>query len=287
MEAYIFEAMLGALLFGICGMAFKWNAHLGGDENYFFTGLYLIGGLCFLGAGIDEIYRAGDLIYLVMAVIVGLGSAGGNYAFSHGLRRGPAGLSTAFAKANIVFVILASAFYYGEKISLMETMGILFFLAAMLIVNIKTRKSQKDVTGVWFLIMLTSMVLLAFRNGGLKVAEELELSNTVILAISYLLCASYFITNIIINRKIHWAAKTTKKRIILMGMLTGVGSYAGLDYYVTALETGPASIVVTLFSLDMFFVLLMSYLLFGERLNRNQKIGFALSATGFILIGLK
>jgi len=42
---------------------------------------------------------------------------------------------------------------------------------------------------------------------------------------------------------------------------------------------------VTIFSLDMFFLLLMSYLFFGERLNFKQKIGFILSALGFILIG--
>jgi drug/metabolite transporter (DMT)-like permease len=33
--------------------------------------------------------------------------------------------------------------------------------------------------------------------------------------------------------------------------------------------------------------LILSYLIFGERLNRNQKLGFILSATGFLLIGLQ
>ena len=79
----------------------------------------------------------------------------------------------------------------------------------------------------------------------------------------------------------------SKLKTAVIGILTGIVSYGGLYFYITAIKGGPGSVVITIFSLDMFFILLLSYLLFGERLNRNQIFGFLLSAIGLILIGLK
>ncbi|MCP5382902.1 MAG: DMT family transporter [Kordiimonadaceae bacterium] len=273
-------------MFGIGGLLFKWNAHNNGDEVYYFAGLYSVGALCFLIEGFDDIGATKIWIYHIMALLVGLGSAGGNFAFSHGLRRGPAGLSAAFAKANIVIVILISALYYGEVLGPIEFLGISSFLAAMVVVNLNLGKNRRPANRTWFLIMLICMLLLAFRNGGLKVANELDLSSPVILALAYGYCALFFMLSLIRKNKNPWSGKVTKAKVMAVGGFTGTVSYAGLYFYVKALESGPGSIVVTIFSLDMFFLLLMSYLLFGERLDCKQKLGFLLSAAGFILIGI-
>ncbi|MEZ5757621.1 MAG: EamA family transporter [Emcibacteraceae bacterium] len=236
--------------------------------------------------GYDDFGEAKNIAYHIMAMLVGLGSAGGNFAFSHGLRRGPAGLSAAFAKANIVIVILISALYYGEVLGPLEFFGISSFLAAMVVVNLNLGKNRRPANRTWFLIMLVCMVLIAFRNGGLKVANEMDLSSPVILALAYGYCVLFFMMGIIRKNKNPWSGKVSKAKVMAVGGFTGTVSYAGLYFYVKALESGPGSIVVTIFSLDMFFLLLMSYLFFGERLNFNQKLGFLLSAAGFILIGI-
>ena len=287
MEFYIIEAMLGAFMFGIGGMLFKLNAHAHGDDNYFFLGLYTVGALCFLIDGYEELGNFGGIAYYIMAAIVGLGSAGGNYTFSQGMRLGPAGLTSAFAKANIIIVILISSLYYGEVISLSEGLGIVFFFAAMVVVNIKVGTSTKETSGKWFLILLACILLLAFRNGGLKVVNEMALSGVLVIAFAYIYCAVYFAAVLIKKRGQSAASKETRKKSLIYGSSCGFVSFGGLYFYVTALKTGPGGVVVTIFSLDMFFILIMSYIFFGERLNRNQKIGFALSAIGLVLIGLK
>ncbi|MEZ5757622.1 MAG: hypothetical protein R3D86_05315 [Emcibacteraceae bacterium] len=43
MEFYIIEALLGALMFGIGGLLFKWNAHNNGDEVYYLPGFIRLG----------------------------------------------------------------------------------------------------------------------------------------------------------------------------------------------------------------------------------------------------
>jgi drug/metabolite transporter (DMT)-like permease len=286
-ELYIIQAMIGALMFGFGGILFKWNAHNHGDEAYFFISLYGVGAVCFFLGSLDVLSEFSSAEYLFMALIVALGSAGGNFAFSQGMRYGPAGLTSAFAKANIVIVILISSFYYGESITWMEGVGILFFFAAMLVVNIKLGGHEKSTSGAWFLIMVACIILLAFRNGGLKIANEAGLSGVLIVAVSYAICAIVSCLVLLKNKKKVWTAKVPKWKILTAGALTGTVSYGGLYFYITALKSGPGSVVVTIFSLDMFFILLMSYAFFGERLNRNQKVGFLLSAIGLTLIGLK
>ena len=274
-------------MFGIGGILFKWNAHNQGDDNYFFLALYSVGAICFFIEGYSILSQFGGLEYFIMAAIVALGSAGGNYTFSKGMRYGPAGLTSAFAKANIVIVILISSVYYGESISWREGLGILFFFAAMLCVNLKFSNKDKAANTTWFLIMLCCILLLAFRNGGLKVVNEMELSGVLVVAMAYLYCAVLFGILILKNIKKPNTAKASNIKTLGIGSTVGLVSYGGLYYYIEALKGGPGSIVVTIFSLDMFFILLLSFLFFGERLTRNQQLGFLLSATGLILIGLK
>lgn len=286
MELYIFQALTGGLLFGIGAMVFKWIAHIKGDDNLFFAALYGSGAICFLVAGFDEIAKFGDITYYVSGLIIGLGVAGGNYCFARGLHHGPTGLSSAFAKANIVLVILISAFYYREPLDLAEIIGIFFFLLAMVVVNLKIGGSSKPVSKVWFILMIGSMILLAFRNGGLKIVDELGIVSALVMAFAYTLCALLFSARYIMLPKPARKSEKSSTHIFAVGALTGLVSFAGLYFYIAALAKGPASVVVTLFSLDLMFVLLMSYFLFGERLNFNQKIGFLFSAIGFVLLGI-
>jgi drug/metabolite transporter (DMT)-like permease len=287
LDLYIIQAVAGAFMFGIGGILFKWNAHNLGDDNYFFLTLYGVGALLFFIEGFDQLNQFGGFEYLTMAGIVALGSAGGNYTFSKGMRYGPAGLTSAFAKANIVIVILISALYYGESISEREILGILFFFAAMLVVNIKFGNTDKTTSGRWFLIMTSCIVLLSFRNGGLKVVNEMNISGVLVVAAAYSYCTGLFLALIIKNLNKPSTAKASKRKTMAIGAAVGVVSYGGLYFYMEALKSGPGSIVVTIFSLDMFFILLLSFLFFDERLTRNQLIGFLLSAIGLTLIGLK
>jgi len=286
MELYILQAMMGALMFGIGAMMFKWNAHYHGDDNYFFSALYSVGGICFIINGYDG-YTPLSLSYYISGALIGLGSAGGNYFFVQGLRHGPAGLTSAFAKSNIVIVILISALYYGEALAVNEIIGIAAILVAMIVVNLRLGSGGKSTSTVWFILMIASMILIAFRNGGLKIVNEISLTSSLVMALAYFLCTIFFSAGMLKNKNKPWVSNASKLKVLSMGGLTGVASFTGLSYYIKALETGPASVVVTIFSLDMIFVLIMSYILFKERLNRNQMIGFILSAAGFLLISLK
>ena len=134
-----------------------------------------------------------------MAAIVGLGAAGGNFALSQGMRYGPAGLTSAFAKANIIIVILLSSVYYGETITWIEGLGILFFFLAMIVVNLKVNKLNKPTNRTWVLIMMACIILLAFRNGGLKVVNELGLSGVLVAAVAYTYCAMVSIMLILVS----------------------------------------------------------------------------------------
>ena len=97
MEPYIFQALMGALLFGIGAMFFKWNVQINGDDNIFFAVLYGTGAICFFIGGFGDFTELTAAHY-ISGALIGLGAAGGNYFFSKGLRHGPAGLTSAFCQ---------------------------------------------------------------------------------------------------------------------------------------------------------------------------------------------
>ncbi|MCD1259751.1 EamA family transporter [Paenibacillus athensensis] len=70
------------------------------------------------------------------------------------------------------------------------------------------------------------------------------------------------------------------------GLLSGAFSYAGLQLYSVALQTGPATLVAPIFSTYGLVVVAGSVLVFKERLNRLQILALLLLFIGFILVKL-
>jgi|GEM_PF-407023 len=70
------------------------------------------------------------------------------------------------------------------------------------------------------------------------------------------------------------------------GLLSGAFSYAGLQLYSVALQTGPATLAAPIFSTYGLVVVAGSVLVFKERLTRLQKLAILLLFTGLVLVKL-
>src|SRR5579862_4070226 len=84
---------------------------------------------------------------------------------------------------------------------------------------------------------------------------------------------------------------TTKGEISISWMLTlfsiliGVGSYYGNTFLVKAYATGPASLTTPLMSLNILLVIIMSTMIFNEKLNQWQYLGIACMMSAITLLG--
>lgn len=295
MDLYIYQALGAALIFALSAMCFKWSAHGDGEENHFLLGMYLTGSSLFFissfyggsgseaGVALDHFSLSAISPMMIMGgLAIGFGSAVGNYLFVKSLKLGPASLTSALAKANMLPIIAMSYFFYGEEIGLAKIIGIVFVAGALISVSMSKKADRHSTHRAWILFVLASIIFFAVRNGGLKVTNEMGFSGEIILWIAYAACAVAFLFLTVLNHK----KVKFDRRALMIGMTGGCFSFSGLYLYMTALKNGPASVVVTIFSLDMVFILIMVHYLFHERLNRIQKIGFAMSLIGFIFIGL-
>lgn len=294
---WFIAAVGSAVLFGLTGFFMKVSQMRQGSTPYLLLGLYLTGTL---GFAVNSLWEGSlfldDWRFWLAGIIIGVGSGWGNVVFMKALDNGPASLTAPLMNLNILLVILMSVTIYGERIHSTEAGGIVLLIASAVLVSIKLKEPLTIKEKKWFALVALGGLLFFFRNGGLKVTAELELANTPILLISYLLSAIWFAIA---------AASHTKKqqkpiqqgRIItydaspsrtglLWGLLSGCFSYGGLQLYSVALQMGPGSIVAPIFSTYGLVVVVGSVLVYKERLTLLQTIALFLLFAGLILVKL-
>jgi drug/metabolite transporter (DMT)-like permease len=143
----------------------------------------------------------------------------------------------------------------------------------------------------WFLFVAAAILLFAIRNGGLKVTEQLDLPSAPVLLVGYALSMLWFrlLDRSEQNRVVAAAEPDpihASRNGFRWGLLAGIFSYAGLQLYAIALETGKASIAAPIFATNSLIVALGSIVLYRERLTRQQWIAFVLTLAGLIVIRL-
>ncbi|EFM10008.1 protein of unknown function DUF6 transmembrane [Paenibacillus curdlanolyticus YK9] len=286
-------AIGSAILFGLAGWWMKVSQMKGGASNGLLYGLYVSGTL---GFGIHSAVEGtlGSLLdprLLLGGLIIGAGSAWGNALFMKALQYGPASLTSPLTNMNIALVVGMGIIIYDEPVSAAESIGIALLLLSVIFVSIRGRERLTVTERRWFVLVFAAILLFAFRNGGLKVTEQLGLASAPVLFVGYALSLLWF-----------WALDHKERTAIVplsaanpviasrvgfrWGLLAGIFSYSGLQLYAVALETGKASIAAPIFATNSLVVALGAIVLYRERLTKLQWMAFALTIAGLVVIRL-
>lgn len=286
MSLWFVLAVSSSLTFGLAGFLMKVSSAKKGDHDFLLWGLYLTGSLGFLW----WMVKTGDMdfsyIVLIAGFIVGIGSAFGNLLFMKALDIGPASLTSPVVNSNIVLTIGMSILIYGETITVTEAAGVILLIIAMTVLPVDPNESLKIRNKYWYILIFITMLLFFFRNGGLKITEEMHLSGTSILFISYVFGFVWF-TFQILRKKTQNRIQTSFARIrtgVFWGLTAGIFSFAGMQLYAVALNQGPATIIAPIFSTNSLVVAILSILIYRERLSLFQTFSLILLFAGLILI---
>ena len=315
-------AVLSALLFGLAGLFMKVSQMRGGSHNHLLFGLYLTGSAAFLANSAWE--RTLNLIdgrLWLAGLIVGMGTAWGNYAFMKALDHGPASLTSPLTNLNIVIIVIFSVTVYGETVGWTQLAGIASLLAAVVLVTVRLNEPFTITEKRWFFYIAAAVALFTFRNGGLKVTEELELPDTPILLIAYMLSLAWFglalarkepernretgpaaarqtpagattdgqpaaastAASTAVSASADSSAVSPARTGLFWGLVAGVFSYAGLKLYALSIGLGPANIVAPIFATNSLVVAVGSIALYREKLGARQIAAFCLLFAGLIL----
>ncbi|WP_052702996.1 EamA family transporter [Paenibacillus beijingensis] len=191
---WLFITAASALIFGFGGWFMKVSQMRGSSVDAMLLGLYCSGSLGFVIQTVADgsLPLAADWRYWVAGLIIGAGSLWGNAAFMQALRYGPASLTSPVTNLNIVLIIAVSTVFYGETISPAEGTGILLLLAAVVLISVRRKEKLTIKEKKWFLYAGAAVILFTFRNGGLKVTQELDMPGAPVLMIGYVLSFFWF-----------------------------------------------------------------------------------------------
>lgn len=198
---------------------------------------------------------------------------------------GPASLTSPVTNGNILFIVGLSVLYYGEQLSLNEWIGTCLLILAMMLLPIDPNEQLRIRHHSWYFLVIAAMFLFFLRNGGLKITEEMNLPNVMILFVGYFFGFIWF--SLKAKHPKHLSTTKSAKRIgLYWGIGSGLFSFAGMQMYALALEEGPASIVSPIFATNSLVVAILSIWIFRERLSIIQTLSLIIFVTGLISIRL-
>jgi drug/metabolite transporter (DMT)-like permease len=292
---WLLTAIGSAVLFGAAGLGMKISQARQGSVALLLLGLYTAGTA---GFGIHTLVGGSvpwaDLRLWAAGLIIGAGSAWGNAVFMKALEYGPASLTSPLTNMNIALVVLMSTFVYGEPLGAGEIVGILLLLSAVVLISIRFGEPLSPADRRWFGYVAAAVLLFAFRNGGLKVTGEMGLPGTPILFIAYALSFLWFLPPALRLLRERKAARRKRSSAVCStlstgwrwGLISGVFSYAGLQLYAVALETGKANIAAPIFATNSLVVAVGAIVIYKEKLTPLQTAALLLTFAGLIGIRL-
>lgn len=268
-------ALAAAVSFAVAGFLFKIHSLRGGSPASFFPPLYTLGALTFL-LRMEAPVQIG-LPCPFAGAIIGTALAIGNALFMAALRSGPLSLTSPLINFNVVFLVIGSVVFFGERPSPAHLLLVTLLVAAILILPIDPREKLTIQDRRWYGLVLAASLGFAIRNGGLKWTQEMGLNNNEVLFFAYLFPAFWF-----------WCRKFQRRTPLRPALTTGVPaglcSGAGMILYAEALARGPATLVIPVFSTYNMFVVLLSWCFLRERLTPVQWISVALILSSVLLL---
>jgi drug/metabolite transporter (DMT)-like permease len=275
---WLIAAVFTSLCFGTNNAIFKWSTTKGYSKINIQLFFYLSAFVLTFGYGLASASFHANLLSIVLGALIGILNTNGNIQMSKAFEKGPASLTSPIISANAIFPVLSAGFIFHEQISTLQWTGILLMLASVVVIQY-TPSSGDSHTNYASWIFRIAFAVLSFGVLGvlMKLTSYLHISSLNVLISMYGGGSVYLlILNIMGKEKV-------KVQEVKLGTLVGGISVAGFSSYFFALQTGIASIVFPVVSLNCLIVVFAGYLLFKEKLRTYQMVGVFSALLGIVL----
>jgi len=276
---WFYEALGAALFFSIAGILFKADNRDARSPHVFLFCLYAAGSLSLLAYILAAKTLQLNFRSIAAGIVIGAGIGAGNYLFAKALKLGPISLTSPIINLNVVFLVAGAVLWYGEPLNLKSGLLVALLILSLLILTIDPQEKISIHSRTWYLLVILASLFFAVRNGGLKVTNELGIDPDSVLFIGYLGPALWFY--LAGRRSGPYAGGS---RSSAYGGIAGLFSVAGMILYSVALQNGPASLVIPLFSTYNVFIVVLACLVFRERLSRLQLLSVAIVVVSVALL---
>lgn len=185
---------------------------------------------------------------------------------------------------NVVVVVIFSIFYFKDSITGLQGVGLLLAVLAMLALarqmHADAGTGERRRRGVLF------VCLALFAGAAASVSSKFAAMHTdklAFMALSYLMgmAGSLWINKTLPGAK---ADGGNHKEALMIGVLMGLFNFAGFYAFLTALETGPLSVIATIVGMHFFISIVLSAIIYREKIKPAGAAGFVLTIISLVLL---
>ena len=227
---------------------------------------------------------APNLIYtLIMGVINSSAFLLATMMHIEALKRLPASIVYSIIRLNVVVVVLFSIIYFQERPTINQIAGIA--LAVVVIVFLTRQRETEEFsvsqTKPGLILVFVSLFCGAIASISSKFAA-MHANPLAFMTISYLFSTLFAIG--LRNKPQHGLVHAKTKEALAIGFSIGIVNFAGYYAFLKALSIGPLSIVISIIGLHFVIAILLSVLIYKEKLTPSIVAGISLTILSVILL---
>jgi drug/metabolite transporter (DMT)-like permease len=199
------------------------------------------------------------------------------------LKRLPSSVVYSIIRLNVVVVVLFSIFYFQDHPTFNQIAGIMLAVTVILILTRQPEAEEPSAgqTKRGLVLVFISLFCGSIASISSKFAA-MHANLLAFMAISYLFSTLFSIglRNKLQPEPVH----TNYKEALVIGFSMGLINFAGYYTFLEALSMGPLSIVIAIISLHFVIAILLSVLIYKEKLTSSRIAGISLTILSVILL---
>lgn len=198
-------------------------------------------------------------------------------------------LSAAFAKMGILLPIVGSILFLKERPSLLQALGIVLAVSAILVLNLEPRRGRTHAGSSLLLLLL--FFFNGMADGMSKVFEQIGERRFDALFLFYTFLTAFVLTVLLLLQEQHRNRRRRRGQVsvvdLVSGMVVGIPNYFSSALLLAAVMKLPAYLVYPCYSVGtILLVSFVSVVLLGDRLTKRQRIGSGLILAALVLLNI-
>ena len=199
------------------------------------------------------------------------------------LKHVPSSVVYPIIRLNMVVVVLFSVLFLREQVSPQQMLGIVLAIAVIVILTRDAEEVKGAFGNVRKGLFLVFVSLISGSVASISSKFAAVYSNKLgFMALSYFLGTVFSAALLGKTRKKENPGK--RKDAVVIGLLMGLLNFAGFYTFLAALSAGPLSIIVSITGMHFVIAVLLSVILYKERLSRMRVLGMALAIVSVLFL---
>jgi len=199
------------------------------------------------------------------------------------LKHVPSSVVYPIIRLNMVVVVLFSILFFHDRVSPHQVLGILLAIAVIVILTRDAEEAKGSFGSVRKGLFLVFVSLISGSVASISSKFAAVYSNKLgFMALSYFLGTLFSAALIRTSGKEESRGK--RKEAFWIGFLMGLINFVGFYTFLAALSVGPLSIIVSITGMHFVIAVLLSVIVYKEKLTRMRMVGIFLTMVSILFL---